>query len=361
MYLPCGAVGGDLFDCIRLSDDLLVFLIYDVTGHGVSSTLISAMAKVCFTNHIRSVASPRAVIERVNAEMIQDIAADFYLTAFVGFFDLHDNKLTYSNAGHTYPLVVRKSEGVLQPLRTQGTFIGIFENGFYEEQSIYLNPGDWLVLFTDGVYRTFDESDPHEGRRLLESYLLEQMAMDKPPRELLADLSEKCRCAPAPEDDITAVAAEVLTQSRRYQIKEKLGFTAEDPVYLQFLSYFEEMDRSAAAVLSAMDSYGYPDESIRKMKITLTELLVNAVSHGNRKDFTRKVTMGHMVDKEKAVVSIMDEGEGFDPGKVPDPTLPENLVKDCGRGLYIVRHYADKVVFNEKGNRVTVTKFHTVC
>jgi serine/threonine-protein kinase RsbW len=54
----------------------------------------------------------------------------------------------------------------------------------------------------------------------------------------------------------------------------------------------------------------------------------------------------------------MDEGEGFDPKKIPDPTLPENLIKDCGRGLFIVQNYVDKVDFNEKGNRITVEKHH---
>jgi len=358
LYLPCNAVGGDLFDVVQISDDVLAFLIFDVTGHGVSSALISAMAKVCFSNHLRVVDSPRAVIERVNAEIIRDVAAEFFLTAFVGYLDLHDNKLTYSNAGHTYPIIYRKDTKEIVPLRTQGTFIGIFENGFYEEQSVYLYPGDWLVLFTDGLYRMYRGSDSHEARKLLEQDLIAKIDSSSP-RILLDSIGTRCGLEGKPEDDITAIAVEVLTESRRNQMKVKLGFSLEAPVYLQFISYFEEMDKAAAAVLSSMDGFGYPDESIRKMKITLTELLVNAIHHGNGKDFTKKVIMGHIVDKEKTVVSILDEGNGFNPKRIPDPTLPENLIKDCGRGLYIVGHYADKVEFNEKGNRVTVTKYHS--
>jgi serine/threonine-protein kinase RsbW len=105
-----------------------------------------------------------------------------------------------------------------------------------------------------------------------------------------------------------------------------------------------------------MDNQGYADDTIRKMKITLTELLVNALHHGNRKDPTKKVTVGHMVDKNRTVISVLDEGDGFDPAKVPDPTLPENLIKDSGRGLYIVRCYVDDLLFNTKGNRVTIIK-----
>jgi serine/threonine-protein kinase RsbW len=158
------------------------------------------------------------------------------------------------------------------------------------------------------------------------------------------------------KEDIAAIAIEFLTQSRKNQIKEKLGFKGDDPVYLQFISYFEEMDRTAAIVLSAMDSRGYPDDGIRQMKIILTELFANAIYHGNKEDHSKKVTVGHIINKKKVVVSIMDEGEGFDPEVIPDPTLPENLVKDCGRGLFIVRSYVDKLYFNEAGNRVTIVK-----
>jgi anti-sigma regulatory factor (Ser/Thr protein kinase) len=360
LYLPCSAVGGDLFDIVQISDDVLAFLIFDVTGHGVSSALLSAMAKVCFSNHIRMIDSPRAVIERVNTEIIHDISADFFLTAFVGFLDLRSNKLTYSNAGHTYPIIYRKGTNQIIPLRTQGTFIGIFENGFYEEHSVFLNPGDWLVLFTDGLYRLYNERDAFEGRLLLEKDLIEKID-GRTPQSLLGTITARHKkIKNGVEDDITAIAVEILTESRRNQIKVKLGFKLDDPVYLQAISYFEEMDRAASVVLSSMDSFGYADESIRKMKITLTELLVNAIHHGNSKDFSKKVTIGHMVDREKTVISIMDEGEGFTPDKIPDPTLPENLIRDCGRGLYIVSHYTDKLEFNEKGNRVTITKYHTV-
>ena len=361
LYLPCGAVGGDLYDVVQLSDDVLAFLIFDVTGFGISSALISAMAKVCFANHLRSGVSPRAVIERVNAEIIREVSADFYLTAFLGYLDLHDNRLTYSNAGHAYPVVYRKASDSILSLKTQGTLLGVFDNGFFEEQSVYLNPGDCLVLITDGIYRIFSENIQN-GKKLFEEKVREVLGSASP-KELIAFVREQydiLKAGKGTEDDITALTAEVLTQSRKNLIKENLGFSRDEPVYLQFISYYEEMDRAVATVLSSMDMFGFADEAIRKMKITLTELLVNAILHGNKRDFSRKVTMGHVVDRKKAVISILDEGEGFDPSNIPDPTLPENLAKDCGRGLFIVRHYADCVTFNEKGNRVTVTKYHAL-
>lgn len=357
LFFPCGAVGGDLYDIIPISKDILAFLIYDVSGYGVTSALISAMAKVCFSNHIRNVHSPRAVLERVNMEIIRDVPADFFLTVFLGYFDLHDNKLTYSNAGHTYPLVFRKKDASLIPLKTQGTFLGVFENGFFEEQSIYLSPGDCLLLFTDGVYPLYGEN-VNKARKGFEDDI-RNILRDASHKELICSLQKRycdySKQKPA-EDDLTAVAIEVLSKSRKNLLKEKLGFSSGDPVYLQFISYYEEMDKAIGTILSNMDAFGYPDDTIRNMKIALTELLVNAILHGNKKDFSKSVAIGHIVTSTKAVISILDDGDGFNPGNLQDPTLPENLTKDSGRGLFIVKHYIDQMEFNEKGNRITVTK-----
>jgi serine phosphatase RsbU (regulator of sigma subunit)/anti-sigma regulatory factor (Ser/Thr protein kinase) len=360
LYLPSCAVGGDLFDVIAISEDILALYIFDVAGQGVSAALISSMAKVSFSDHVRCLSSPRLVMERVNAHMIQSVSADYYLTAIVAYLDLHDNKLTYCNAGHAYPIIYRRDERTLDALPSTGVFVGVTDQGFYEEKNLYLNSGDWLFFFTDGIYRIFSNDDELLGRKLLEKEIITTMNNGSPASFVggLRKLHDQKSPGGDPDDDVTAIAIEFLTQSRKNQIKEKLGFKSDDPVYLQFISYFEEMDKAAAVILSSMDSLGYPDENIRKMKIILTELFANAIYHGNVGNHSKKVTVGHIINKKKVVVSIMDEGKGFDPATIPDPTLPENLVKDCGRGLFIVRSYVDKLEFNGAGTRVTVVKNH---
>lgn len=360
LYYASERLGGDLFDVIQISDDILAITMFDVASNGIQAALIAAMAKVSFSNHIRLVNSPRAVVERVNEEMIASISASCYITALVAYLDLHDNKLTYCNAAHPYPLIYRRGTNSLQPIRSTGVCLGMFEKGHFNEKSLYLNPGDWMLFFTDGLYRLFPGENELAGRRCLETEVLKAVKHGSPKQlmKLLVSRRASKRSGTPLDDDITVLAIELLTQSRKSLIKEKLGFRDCDPVYLQFISYFEEMDKATSVVLSAMDSLGYPDENIRKMKIILTELFANAIYHGNKGNHSKKVTVGHVIDKRKVAISIMDEGDGFDPSKVPDPTLPDNLIKDCGRGLYIVKSYADKVEFNEKGNRVTITKYH---
>ena len=358
LYLPCERLCGDLFDVKQIADDVLAFVMFDVACHGISSVLVASMAKVTFTNHLRHTSSPQTVIDHVNTDMAKYLSATSVMTAFVGYLDLHSNKLTYCNAGHPYPMVFRTKDKSLEPLKTAGVFLGISEKWAYEERTVYLNPGDWLVMFTNGFYGLFDDTNKKKGRERFEQDL-PSLLEGKTPGEFIRQCGGlQRRKADKGEfsDDVAIVAVEILTESRRNLIKHELGFEWEDPVYMQFISYFEEMDNAIGIVLKSMDNQGYADDTIRKMKITLTELIVNALYHGNRKEPSKKVIIGHIIDKQKAVVSIMDEGDGFDPSAVPDPTLPENLVKDSGRGLYIVRCYVDDLTFNKRGNRVTVSK-----
>jgi len=361
LYLPSEQLGGDLYDVIQISEDVIAVTVFDVASNGIPAALLASLAKVSFANHVRQVSSPRAVMERVNEEMIQSVSARYYITALVAYLDLHDNKLTYCNAGHPYPIIVRNSSASVEPIKSTGGCVGLFDKCQFEEKSLYLNSGDWLVFFTDGLYRLFGGENELVNRKQLESEVLSCAATGSPER-FVARMRDRYEAASGSQrgDDITVLAIDFLTQSRKNLIKEKLGFNENDPVYLQFISYFEEMDRATSVILSAMDSLGYADESIRKMKIILTELFANAIYHGNNGDHSKKVIVGHVIDKKKVTIAIMDEGDGFDPSKIPDPTLPENLVKDCGRGIFIVRNYADKLEFNHKGNRASITKYHGV-
>src|SRR5262245_26780727 len=92
------------------------------------------------------------------------------------------------------------------------------------------------------------------------------------------------------------------------------------------------------------------------IKLALEEALVNAIKHGNGYDRTKSVHIAFEVQPDRFTVRITDEGVGFDPADVPDPTAVENLERPCGRSLMLMRHYMTDVAFNERGNSVTLSK-----
>jgi serine/threonine-protein kinase RsbW len=100
----------------------------------------------------------------------------------------------------------------------------------------------------------------------------------------------------------------------------------------------------------------YSDPEIFGIKLALEEALVNAIKHGNNMDRSKKVRIAYRVSAERFDVLIVDEGGGFDPSDVPDPTAVENLERPCGRGLMLMRHYMSEVCFSPRGNSVLMCK-----
>jgi len=98
------------------------------------------------------------------------------------------------------------------------------------------------------------------------------------------------------------------------------------------------------------------DQEVFSVRLALEEALVNAIKHGNQLDRTKKVFISYRFLPDRLEVQITDEGTGFDPDDVPDPTAVENLERPCGRGLMLMRHYMTEVAYNPRGNSVAMTK-----
>lgn len=91
-----------------------------------------------------------------------------------------------------------------------------------------------------------------------------------------------------------------------------------------------------------------------KMLIATVEAVNNSIVHGNKEDETKKVTVTFNINDDKICIFIQDEGPGFNYQKVPDPTIPENIENIHGRGVYLMRHLADNVVFHNNGQKVEI-------
>jgi serine/threonine-protein kinase RsbW len=102
--------------------------------------------------------------------------------------------------------------------------------------------------------------------------------------------------------------------------------------------------------------HDYGERDIFSIKLALEEALINAIKHGNQLDRNKKVRVAFCVTSDRFDVTIADEGPGFDPADVPDPTAVENLERPSGRGLMLMRHYMNDVCYNSAGNAVSMSK-----
>jgi serine/threonine-protein kinase RsbW len=91
------------------------------------------------------------------------------------------------------------------------------------------------------------------------------------------------------------------------------------------------------------------------LRTALAEALTNAIVYGNHYELQRMVRVRLEITPEAVRIHVADEGAGFDPSAVPDPTLPENIEREDGRGLFVLRHLVDRVTLNDKGNAICLT------
>ena len=125
---------------------------------------------------------------------------------------------------------------------------------------------------------------------------------------------------------------------------------------LQIASDPTEARQVQEEIEQALKAHLFSEHDIFGIRLALEEALVNAIKHGNQMDRSKKVKIAFLVHAEHFEIHIADEGPGFDPDDVPDPTAPENLERPCGRGLMLMRHYMTEVAYSRRGNSVRMMK-----
>ena len=98
--------------------------------------------------------------------------------------------------------------------------------------------------------------------------------------------------------------------------------------------------------------YNVSEDVFGNMLVAITEAVTNAIYHGNKADPKKKISVSYNLSSHNLSFTITDQGPGFDYYNLPDPTAPENLEKECGRGIFLMRHLTDQLIFSDNGRVV---------
>nr|HPN73547.1 ATP-binding protein [Candidatus Omnitrophota bacterium] len=109
-------------------------------------------------------------------------------------------------------------------------------------------------------------------------------------------------------------------------------------------------------ITDELRSSGASEEQVFDIRVAIEEALRNAMIHGNKLDPAKKVSVEADLSEGRVRICVEDEGDGFDPGKIPDPTAEENILKTSGRGVYMMNHLMDDVSYDKGGRRVIMEK-----
>ena len=172
--IPAREIGGDFYDFFSVDDARLGLVVGDVSGKGVPAALFMALTRTLVRAAVFENYSPAEAMRRVNELLIPDTRQGMFVTAVYAVLDMESKELTYVNAGHNPPLWV-KTDGTIEKLTRTAIALGVVAGGTVKEQTIHLEAGDNLLLYTDGLTESFN----YEGEFYGEERLLEAIRSDQ--------------------------------------------------------------------------------------------------------------------------------------------------------------------------------------
>jgi GAF domain-containing protein len=204
-------VGGDFYDVIELSPDRVGIVIADVADKGMPAALFMTLTRTLVRAAAHEFTSPGMTLTRVNDTLVSDTQQGAFVTVFYGVLECKTGKLHYANAGHNPPLLFYRSGGIERLTRT-GVALGILEDNPVSEHTIQMDPGDYLILYTDGVTETFSPDGRIFGENRLQMALTAEISEGRNATTAASLLDgvearlEEFSGRATPDDDLTLVA-----------------------------------------------------------------------------------------------------------------------------------------------------------
>ncbi|MBN2533148.1 MAG: SpoIIE family protein phosphatase [Spirochaetales bacterium] len=351
-YLPMEDVGGDLYDFIQISPDILGVIIADVSGHGIPAAFIAAMAKMSFYLHTINTISTARVLNQVNKDMCSNLHLDeYFFTTTYCLINLISNRVKYSNAGHPPVFIYRKESNHIEEINNKCLIMGLNRDAKYTEVEVELNKGDRLIFYTDGVIESSNGNEKF-GPRRLKTILLEtasypvESQIKALENELHSFLDSK-----NPSDDVTILIIEATLDNKFKCFNLAEEFESERNVMIQAVRHPLEFERAIANVLVIMDKYFFHDMAIRNTKFAVYEAL-NMYYHSSiKKD--EPIYFAFHCDKDRCTIAIVDS-RYF----VKKDLFPYYRSNANNHSLNIIIQNTDEYHFKKGGKKIVLIKYN---
>lgn len=177
-YCVCGrnitahSVGGDYYDFIQLDNNRWAICLGDVSGKGLPASLLMSNLQAILRGQVFYHPSPGMLLKHANRQLYQSTTMEKFVTIFVGILDTSTHTFQYSSGGHEFPFLIHSDNGYAR-LKTGGIPIGVMENQIYEEEVVAINPGDKLVIYSDGIIDSRNNENEEFGEYRLQQLLLD--------------------------------------------------------------------------------------------------------------------------------------------------------------------------------------------
>jgi PAS domain S-box-containing protein len=366
LYEPLTDAGGDVFRSFKCGDGSILFILADVAGHSVLSSYAVAAYLGMLSSYVSECNSLQAQpaegggedcglpcseygcgrYQRIPCDPLPHLAlklnhgiqngpfAEIPVCALLGRWNPATGKLDLLNAGIPHSLICRKGANAVEPIPINGTPLGVFREAALESARLQLQPGDRLLIGTDGFFEALDPEHGTFQDQAAEHWLtLSGQPLDEALNTICAAARNHARGVMA--DDLLVVGFEQPAQA-----------APEEELSLELPSSAAAVDQACGWVAEWLESRG-TNWNLRRSRnfdilLAVREALTNAVFHGNanRSDARIVVRCRPGPERKWVWVAVTDQGRGFDPAAVAPPADP---LSERGRGLPLIRHSAQEL------------------
>ena len=347
-YRPAREVGGDFYDFIELPEDRIGIVIGDVTDKGVPAAMVMAATRSVLRASAQRVVSPGEVLGRVNDLMCPDMPAKMFVTCLYGVLEPGTGRFTFANAGHNLPYV-RTGDGSSE-LRATGMPLGLLPGIDYEETEAQLEPGQTMLLHSDGVAEAHGPAAEMFGFPRLQDVVGARSGQGEVIDRVLTELGRFTGSDWEQEDDITLVAL-----TRYAGTPGTLGGGLD--VSFEIASEPGNEKEVSERVADAVAPLGLSPARLEKLKTAAAEAAMNAIEHGNEAHAELPVEVAVRASGGELVVAISDRGGGREIPEAEEPDLEaklEGLQKPRGWGLFLIQNMVDDVRVSSDESRHTI-------
>ena len=366
--VPCYAEGGDHFFVRTLGQGSQkgshksILSLKDQSGHEVGCVLRSIYTDILHKSIVcAGEGNLEKSIDRLNDEICHSelFDEDDFFTAIIAEIDHSTRILRFVSAGHP-PFLLIRGDTITEMPKSGGAGVNLpmaVMGGIrFSADEIKLQEGDKLLFYTDGLSEM--PFKQHETVLTIEKmkHLVADMIdgkLDLSASEIMEGMLKKVAAISHEEivpplknssgDDVTLLCMEVENKTNCRQ--ERLTASTCDELERKKRKIYQELERE-------WHRLGYSSPETRLQSV-LEEAILNAWKHGNKKDPDKTIILRWRYGNDFHL-QIIDEGDGFDYENIPDPTSAENRVKPTGRGLFIIRYYADSIFWKKNGSHLVV-------
>jgi PAS domain S-box-containing protein len=327
--IPARLISGDFWDYSSVSPEGCDIIIVDVSGKGIAAAVMTTAARTIFRLSHNAGIRPSRMLEMMNGTLFVDLErTEMFLTAQMLSLDSESGRIDYASAGHTEALHLLSSTGTCVRLPSTAPPIGIMDKIDVGQIEVATKPGDFFVIYSDGITEAVDAGGELFGMDrlvgLLESQLFESAA-DLSQR-ILAEVRRFSGDGPL-ADDLTLVVIEAQAREVRRDFPSSIG----------------KLDEAVAWVKEHSLVYG--TRIAEDLELIASELVTNAIRHASEEK-PAAMRLSLLLEKEGLAFDLRYPGAAFDPGD-GDDSLPDPL-QEGGRGIHIARALSDRLEYSHE-------------